>query len=286
MKTYHIGRFAVDVPEDLKLAVQSQKIRYAEISDFRWKDPRKAEKERDELWRNKVSEIKALTAPVDKSAILIEEKSFQGIGKWAKGLRYRGDYLLPERQFWMVIVDYGDVGVLLKIAGTNNALMLNNLTNILRSYNYGVQPKGEPAFYLREGRLLLPYLEQERTYVRFERIGASEHLEIKMTETHEVEEAGLIKRLVAAIATNFAPGVDVDRIRTKKRVLASLKGEEVITRLTDENGPELYFGWEYKGKVDSGNHPEIQIALETKNENLDQKIMLWDLVLETFRPAN
>ncbi|MHB8139155.1 MAG: T6SS immunity protein Tli4 family protein, partial [Smithellaceae bacterium] len=79
---------------------------------------------------------------------------------------------------------------------------------------------------------------------------------------------------------------DVDKIRTNKRKVAGLPGEELVTRLTADMGPELYFGWKYLGKEDSGEHPEIEITIdESPDNNLDEKMKIWDRALDSFRPA-
>ena len=54
-----MGRFAIDLPEEFKLEIQSQKVRYAEVSYFKWKE-KDRDKERDVLWKQKIEEIKKL----------------------------------------------------------------------------------------------------------------------------------------------------------------------------------------------------------------------------------
>jgi len=284
MKTYYMGRFAIDVPAEFRLKVQSQKIRYAEVSDFRW-NPGDREKERDLLWAQRIAEIKKLPTPVDKKAILIEEMNLPSMGKWAKGVLYYGDYLITRRMFWTILMDYGETGVWLTIAGTNKDMMVKNFTNILAHYEYGLEHAPRESFYLNYGKILLPYLEQEKSYARFEG-PAGMVLPIEMEETHKVEEAGVMDRLAASLAVNFAPGVDVDKIRTVKRTVAGLAGQEIVTRLSDKNGKELFFAWDYQGKEDSGEHPEIKIGIECPDGNLDEKLKIWDRVLDSFRPAS
>ena len=284
MKTYYMGRFAIDVPVEFKLAAQSQKLRYAELSDFMWNSADHGE-ERERLWQQRVTEIKRLPMPVDKKPIVIEVATIPSIGKWAKGILYHGDYLLTQRLFYTVFVDYTNTAVWLTIAGTNKYKMLKNFTNILTHYEPGLElvPKG--GFYLKHGKVLLPYLEQEASYVRFEGPMGMK-LRVEMGETHKVEEAGLLDRLAASLAINFAPGVDVDKIRTRKRTVAGLAGQEVVVRLSDKKGKELFFSWEYQGKENSGVDPEIKIAVEEcPDEDLDEKLKLWDKMLESFRPT-
>ena len=284
MKTYYMGRFAIDLPEDFKLEIQSQKLCYAEVSDFKWKE-KDRDKERNALWAQKIEEIKKLKLPKGKDKIIIGEKELKGIGNWARTVEYYGDYRIGRYIYWTVFADYGATGMWLTLYGLNNDKSIKNFTNILKHYQYGFNDLTKDSFCLNYGRIELPYLEQESTYARF--AGPMEmKLEIDMSETHEVEKVGILESLAAALATNFAPGIDVEKIRGHKRTVAGLKGEELVTRITADMGPKLYFGWKYNGKEDSGEHPEIRISIQQAPDgNLDEKIKLWDAALDSFRPA-
>jgi len=285
MKTYYLGRFAIDLPEEFKLEIQSQKIRYAEVSDFKWKERDRA-KERESLWAQKIAKIKKLKLPKGRGQIIIEEKHLQGIGVWTKAVEYYGDYRIGDYVYWTVLVDYGSsAGVWLTLYGLNNEKSIKNFTNILTHYRYGFDNLTRDSFCLNHGRIELPYLEHERTYARFAGPMGMK-LEIDMNETQQVEEVGLLDSFAASLATNFAPGVDVDKIRARKRTVNGLQGEEIVTRMSDAMGTKLYFGWQYLGKEDSGEHPEIEITIdESHNSNLDDKMNIWDRALDSFRHA-
>ncbi len=284
MKTYYMGRFAIDLPEDFKLEIQSQKLSYAEVSDFKWKD-KDRDKERNALWSNKIEEIKKLEVPDGKKQVIIEDVNFPKLGKWAKGVLYYGDYISPRRLFWTVLVDYGTAGVWLKISGIKNEQLINHFSDLLSRYQHGHNELTQNSFCLRHGRIELAYEEQESTYARFAGPMGMK-LEIDMSETHEVEKVGILESLAAALATNFAPGIDVEKIRGHKRTVAGLKGEELVNRITEATGPELYFGWKYLGKEDSGEHPEIEITIdESPDSNLEEKLKIWDAALDSFRPV-
>jgi hypothetical protein len=284
MKTYYMGRFAIDLPAEFQLEIQSQKIRYAEVSDFKWKERDRA-KEREALWAKKIAEIKKLKLPKGRKQIIIEEKSLKGIGNWIKAVEYYGDYRIGDYIYWTVLVDYGESGMWLTLYGLNNDKSLKNFTNILTHYQYGFDNLTKDSFCLNHGRIELPYLEQEEIYARFAGPMGMK-LEIDMNETHQVEEVGLLDSFAASLAMNFAPGVDVDKIRARKRTIDELQGEELVTRMTDAMGTKLYFGWKYQGKEDSGEHPEIEINIDkSPNGNLDEKLRIWDAALDSFRPA-
>mgnify|MGYP001380123341 FL=1 len=283
MKTYYMGRFAIDLPAAFQLEIQSQKIRYAEVFDFKWKERDRA-KERESLWEQKLAKIKKLQLPKGRKQIIIEEKHLKGIGNWAKAVEYYGDYRIGDYIYWTVFVDYGESGLWLTLYGLNNQKSLKNFTNILTHYQYGFDNLTKDSFCLNHGRIELPYLEQEEIYARF--AGPMEmKLRIEMNETQQVEDVGVLDRLVASLAMNFAPGVDVDKIRTGSRTVAVLPGQEIIIRGTVNDVSELFFAWDSPGKEDSGEYPEIKIGLECPDGSLDEKTKIWDDLLDSFRPA-
>jgi len=284
MKTYYMGRFAIDLPAEFQPEIQSQKIRYAEVSDFKWKERDRA-KERESLWEQKLAKMKKLQLPKGRKQIIIEEKHLKGIGNWAKAVEYYGDYRIGDYIYWTVFVDYGESGLWLTLYGLNNQKSLKNFTNILTHYQYGFDNLTKDSFCLNHGRIELPYLEQEEIYARF--AGPMEmKLRIEMNETQQVEDVGVLDRLVASLAMNFAPGVDVDKIRTGSRTVAVLPGQEIIIRGTVNDVSELFFAWDSPGREDSGEYPEIRIGLECPDGSLDEKTKIWDAALDSFRPAS
>ena len=281
MKTYYIGRFAIDVPEEFKLEMQALKLRYADLSDFKW-NPGDRGKERELLWSQKMSEIKNLPKPVDKNKIAIEKVNLPSIGHWANGILYYGDYLNSRRLFYTILIDYGEYGLWLTIAGTNKDKMVKNIINIVTHYDYESVFVKKESFHMKFGEITLPYMEQEKSYARI--AGPMEMiLRVEMEETHQVEMAGVMDRLAASLAVNFAPGVDVDKVRVGQRTAAGLTGQEVVTRLSDKNGKELFFAWDYQGRENSGEHPEIKIGVECPDGRLEEKLNTWDKLLNSFR---
>ncbi|MEN6508463.1 MAG: hypothetical protein ABFD63_06760, partial [Smithella sp.] len=166
MKTYYMGRFAIDLPTEFQLEIQSQKIRYAEVSDFKWKERDRA-KEREALWAKKIGEIKKLKLPKGKDRIIIEEVNIPNLGKWAKGILYYGNYVSPRTLYWTVLLDCGDTGIWLQIDGIKKDQMSNHFIKLLSRYQYGFDNLTKDSFCLNHGRIELPYLEQEEIYARF-----------------------------------------------------------------------------------------------------------------------
>jgi hypothetical protein len=192
--------------------------------------------------------------------------------------------------YWDVLLDTGRGGLWIKWRGLERSKdkMLGFSLDIARAYhplNSTASPPKENAFYLEHGAIALPYLEQEETYARFEGHPLDLKLEFKTTAVHQVSESGLIDRLAASLAMRFAPGVDVDKLRTGKRAVAGLNGEEVIFRGTQDGESELSFTWLYTGKTDSGDAPKISIEMETPDGRAEEKMKVWDAILDSIQPV-
>jgi len=283
MQTYKVGRFAIDVPAEIKKEVQTQRIRYAEIDVFEWARASDHEIARTSLWNSRLAKINSLHRPEEINDIIIQQRELPGLGIWARGVQYYGDYIIPERHFWTVLVDYGRTGVWLTISGTNDQMSLANTENILKHYTEIASARH--AFHLNEGEIDLPYLEQECTYTRFKGGRHSLQLELETNETKELERLSLAERLAAAVETRFAPGVDVQTIRSRARTAAGLKGEELVVRMSARGeGTQIQFCWEYHGEVDSGERPEIQLTMEATDDDLDEKLKIWDLIVDSMKP--
>ncbi len=127
-------------------------------------------------------------------------------------------------------------------------------------------------------------MRQETAAARFEGHPLGLEIDIETTETHKVEEAGLIKKTMAAMATGFATGLNIDKIRSRKKTVAGLDGEEEVLRMNDGNKTVLNFAWEYRGRKDSGEYPEIRITMDSADGKLEQKLQVWDAVLNSLKP--
>ena len=289
MKTYYLGRFAIDLPAEFKLVVQSQKFRYAEIKEIDWPANVSREVARNQIWGAKIAEVEKQRCPRTVNKPIIKNIEINNIGQWGRGVLYYGNYRSNKDGHWEVLIYVGPIGLWIKLVGLveYEGDMLTDINEIGRYYKYigsevtSVLPESH-GFYLQKGVVDLGYLEQEKTYARFE--GPMEMVfRVEMEETHKVEETGVMDRLSASLAMNFAPGVAVDKIRARKRSVDGLAGQEIITRLSDVNGKELFFAWNYQGKENSGGHPEIKIGIECPDGNLEVKLETWDKTLGSLR---
>ncbi|BET59543.1 T6SS immunity protein Tli4 family protein [Geobacter sp. 60473] len=292
MTTYPIGRFAIDVPAEMKLVHQWQRLRYAEIEEFAWSGSVPRERARDEAWKKRLTEIGKLTPPKGKERVIIETRDFPGVGAWARGILFYGNRMSPKDGNWLILMDVGQTAAWLELKGLvqYEQDMLHDLTEIAKSYQarrFGdlKLPPGN-WFYTEHGVINLPYLEQETAAARFEGHPLEVKLAIKTVETHKIEPEGhgLLGRLGALLATRFAGNVEIKKIRTGKRMVAAMPGEETILRADEEGRKELSFMWRYAGEKDSGEHPKILIEMESADGRIEEKLQIWDAVLNSLKP--
>lgn len=290
MKTYPIGRFEIDVPKAFTLVIQTQKLRYAEIMETPWPKDVRRDQARQNIWEARLGEINKLRPPKGKDKALVETRELANVGEWARSVLYYGNDASVKDGYWDVLTNLGTVAVWFKLSGLVQYQndMLKDLTEIARAY-----VPGDPVsrglkgdwFYTRHGAINLPYLEHEETYARFEKHPLGLKLEFETRVTHQVEELGLIERTAAAITSGFAAGVDIERIRSRKRTLSGIPGDEEVDRMKSKDDAKLSFAWIYNGKKDSGNFPEIELTMESKDGDLDEKLKVWDAVLDSFKPV-
>jgi hypothetical protein len=294
METYHIGRFSFRLPKEMKLMSRSHKLREEEINEITWPAEISHEKAREAEWNKFMSKIKTLTPPKGKDSVIIRMRDISGVGKWTKAVFYYDYFGRPRTATWALLMDAGPVGVWIKDNPpglvedenkTNNAI--NNISNIGKSYHLMDSISQKPIsdwFYLKYGAINLPYLWQESSDVRFEEHPLNLTLRIRMNETYSVEKAGLIEKTIDAIVSGYANGVQIKKIRSHKRTVAGLNGEEEVLRMTAKDEDALSFVWEFNGKENSGESPRIVITMDTPYNSLDEKLKIWDAVLDSMKP--
>jgi hypothetical protein len=63
MKTYPMGRFSIDVPITMKQAIQDQRIRSCDVTEFVWPTGKNKDQVRDEVFQSRLAEINKLKRP-------------------------------------------------------------------------------------------------------------------------------------------------------------------------------------------------------------------------------
>lgn len=314
MEEHRIGRFAVSLPESFTLLSASFEHRFAKVDTVGLPQGDDHAKAVDAVVKARLAEISKLNPPeadwVD--GIVIEQRRLQAGQHAVIAVCYWGDSIDPESISWDAFFDYGSSGLWVSVAGYYlyddpdaegvsdemdfprlerfKEKLVADFMEIGMAYRpeVGTGRDGEQNwFYLQHGAIALPYLEQEDARVRFEDKERGLRFQIETESVDEVEEAGLMDRLGALVTSGYASGfgVSVDKIRTGKRKVAGLKGEEAIFRMEDSEREEVTFSWEFSGKEDSGDSPSILVTIETENRDIKEKTELWDAVLDSMRPT-
>jgi len=299
MEIYYIGRFSIAVPNEMREAKgsRSHQLRHVTLNENLWLSEISHEKAREAEWNNFTTKIKAIPRPENNHNAIIKMQDFSGIGKWSKAVFYHNSNDSKDEGTWRFLMDSGQTSLWLKgrpviVEKENKSnIMVQNIINIGKCYHVMAKntprPKGN-WFYLKHGAINLPYLWQEQSYIRFEGhpLDLKIEVEMEMDAGHKRPQFGLIEKASAAIDSGYASaaGVSIKKIRSQKREVAGMPGEEVIDRLTDKDNKTLDFGWEYIGKKDSGEYPTIRITMESPDGSLDEKLKIWDAVLDSMKP--
>jgi hypothetical protein len=297
-KTFYIGRFSLEVPVEMNLAVRTAALRYVEINEVVTHKEINHEQARAAEWTNFMADVNKLTPPIRSNKVILRMQEYPGIGQWSKGLFYHKEGDAADEATWSLLVDTGVVILWLKGDSTmvddenSTYRMANNISKIGKNYKVldmiSLKEMQQcNCFYLQHGLINLPYLEQEESYVRFEGHPLSLVLEIKteMDIGYNRETMGLIDRtrgMLAAAA--FETGGSMSKLRLAKREVAGMKGEESILRISEDGEKTIMFTWEFNGKEDSGEYPTTTIEMEAPDGKLDEKIAIWDAVLDSMKP--
>ena len=298
METKYIGRFSMQVPVEMEMKIRSSKLRSVEIREVVWPKDVTPEHVRTAEWDRFMAEIRKIKPPKGTDKVIIKKYDFPDVGKWVKGMFFYDGNYSKDGGIWTLLMDAGANGVWLKSdtvmveAELTDPKTVPNFENIAKAYQSPetVNPKGQKPdnrFYLRYGAINLPYFVREESIARFEghQLNLTLLIEMEMDFNHEIEPMGLIKRtrglLAAALIT---PGGSISSVRLHKRVVAGMPGEESVLKVSEGANKHLVFTWEYNGKDDSGEYPTTRIKMESPDGNLDEKLKIWDAVLDSMKP--
>ncbi len=298
---YGAGRFVIDIPNSMRFS-GGYSMRNRNLKEVVWSegDPQKASKT---SWEERLTEIQQMKPPEGKEKALIEVRDFDGIGKWAKAAFYYGDPNstefegIPLKGYLDILRHTGSCDLWITSFGkvTGKDFMYNKSIELARAYRPPTQPNrraevipGKDAFYLRYGAIDLPFEYEESVDIAFKGHPLDDELIITV-ETDVVEEVykvGLQDRLVEMLASVAGMGFKAEKFRTRKRTVAGLKGEEVVYRGKEEDGEQaLYFMWDFPGEKNSAHAPNMIITMMGRAGHLDEKLAIWDAVLDSVRPA-
>jgi hypothetical protein len=278
-------------------------MRTFNIKEVIWPDG-DSQKAAQTAWEKRFAEIENMRPPKGKDKALIENKKIAGISKWCKAVFYYGDPYdvevedIPLKGYLDILVNAGVNGVWITSYGksTGKDFMYEKSTGLAKAYRPPAQRlgkatvfKGKDSFYLEHGAIDLPFEYKESVDISFygHALDKDIELDIETDVVGEVEKVSLVDKLNAMIATNYAPGLNIDKIRTRKRIVAGMQGEEIVYRATEKDGNDkgLYFKWAFPGEKSNAHFPNIAIDMQALYDNLEEKIAVWDTILDSMRPA-
>ena len=299
--TYGTGRFVVDIPAAMSFA-GGYHLRNRKIEEVIWRDT-DTEKAAEQAWKKRLTEIEAMPPPQGVEKALIETIDFSDIQKWCRAVFYYGDPLdtelpdIPLKGYLDILCHTGRTDLWITSYGKSSAkdFMYSKSTDIARAYRAPEKRfdraeviDGRDAFYLRYGAVDLPFEYKESVHIVFKKhpLDSQLVLSIDTDVVDKVYPIGLMDRLSAMIATNFVPGLKIEKIRTRKRIVAGLKGEEVIYRGIESDGTRgLCFAWDYPGQENAPHAPNMVIDMLAQDDHLEAKLALWDAILNSLRPV-
>lgn len=295
--TYGAGRFVIDIPVSMHFRGGMYRMRTCNLTETVWNDHDERQSALN-AWEAYLKELEILPPPKGKDNAIIEVKKIDNIGRFCNSVLYHKEILDPNFVNLDMLVNSGQVGIWIKLDGKieQKNIVYDIATEIAKAYRPPIQRLGKAAvlknvdaFYLEHGAIDLPFEYKESVDIRFNghKLDQDLALGIETSAVDEVETTGLMQRLAAVITTKFAPGIKIEKIRTGKRAVAGMKGEEIILRTTEteDNAMEINFVFEHLGEKDSGDHPWMKISMTTEDDHVEQKIALWDALLDSMRPA-
>ncbi len=298
--TYGTGRFVVDIPAAMSFA-GGYHLRNRKIEEVVWRDT-DTEKAAEQAWKKRLTEIEAMPPPQGVEKALIETIDFSDIQKWCRAVFYYGDPLdtelpgIPLKGYLDILCHTGRTDLWITSYGKSSAkdFMYSKSTDIARAYRAPEKRfdraeviDGRDAFYLRYGAVDLPFEYKESVDIVFRKHPLDKQLVLTINTrvVDKVNPVGMLEGLAVALAANIAPGVEVEKIRTRKRTVAGLVGEEMILKATERGKTMLNFQWYYPGQVNDSLHPRMLLIMDANSDALEDKIDLWDAILDSLRPA-
>ncbi|MDA8140536.1 MAG: T6SS immunity protein Tli4 family protein [Desulfobacteraceae bacterium] len=292
--TYGAGRFVLDIPACMKFSGRYS-VRTFDLKEDVWPVEDK-QKVAQTTWEKILTEIDQKKPPKGQNKVMIEAREFSSTHKWCKSVFFYGDSYDGDRGDLSILLNSDMVGLWITTYGefTGKDFMYDKASDLVHAYRpptsrFGrVQVlSGRDSFYLQYGAIDLPFEYSESVSVDFAGHPLDEKMLISVM-TRVVEEdqkIGLLDRAASSLTLKMAKGLKIDKLRSGKRTVGGLKGEEILERFTDDGRVTLAFSWMHLGKKDSAHQPHIIIDMESQDGRPEEKLALWDAVLDSMRPA-
>jgi hypothetical protein len=288
-----LGRFCLDVHKTMARSADTYEVQGVQIEELAW--PAQVKNPWEQTFLARIARIEALKAeredPGDPQGNIRERRTFKpNLLQGAYFYRYDN----PELGTWGALLDAGTAGAWFQIDADSEhyeqaAQRLTEVANAYRLLEAGVArpTPGKNWFYLRQGVISLPFQLGEEAHARFEGHPLKVKLDVTLETVFEIEQKGLMERFASALEKSGGTllGASIP-VRSGKRQVAGLPGEEMILKSNERNRSNLHFLWTTPGKVSSGNHPKIVVEMESSADQTDEKMALWDILVNSIRPVN
>jgi len=298
--TYGAGRFVVDIPAAMSFA-GGYHLRNRKIEEVIWRDT-DTEKAAEQAWEKRLTEIEAMPPPQGVEKALIEIIDVPDIQKWCRAVFYYGDPLdtelpgIPLKGYLDILCHTGRTDLWITSYGKSSAkdFMYRKSTDIARAYRAPEKRfdraeivDGRDAFYLRYGAVDLPFEYKESVDIVFREHALDDRLKIHIMTwvVHEESKIGLLERAANSLMMKLVGDLKIEKLRAGRRTVAGLPGEELIERFTENGRSTLSFTWMHLGKKDSAHWPRVVVDMESRDGHLEEKLDLWDAILNSLRPA-
>ena len=292
--TYGVGRFVVDIPAPMKFG-GGYSMRTFSLKEMVWKAESASEQAQDG-WNNRIADINNMNPPEGIKNALIETSHINGIGKGFDLAFFYKDSLRPNRGYLDALLSTDTTGLWITAFGkaTGKDFMYAKSTDLARAYRPPTRRlgratvlKGRDAFYLRYGAIDLPFEYKESVDIEFSGHPIDEKLLIciKTKVIDKENKTGLLERAANSMYMKLVPNLKIEKLRSGKRTVAGMQGEELIERFTDDGQNSLSFLWMSLGKRDSAHFPKTIMDMQSSDGHLEEKLALWDAILDSMRPA-
>jgi hypothetical protein len=306
-KAVCVGRYLVDVPEQANISLSDEMI-----AGFRVKTVEETEPGFHARLAAREAELRARGANGDQGGEggLIEARTLQSPGFAGRSLIYgrsRGYLMAGDKRIDMesvsveVHVHMGDLSFSLSAEGTKEASAKEAEALFER-----LRPRGEdeipsvPGFCIWRGVFVEPLPEHKNEHAVFH-LGLPGHpdigLALSSTAGGHTDEGLLARAAVTDAEATPNEMFSVTKLRSGKRSVNGIEGEEVLERVRELNFTTTYgFMWEALGVSDDPSQANLLLNMETGTnprpggEPVDSSLhevaalALWDHISSSIRP--
>lgn len=286
-----VGRWCLMVPASMARSADTYKVQGLALEEVAWEPGAKNPWERE--WLARLTKVDALKErrerPSHVHGTIVDQRLL--VPDKLKAVEYYGRGH-KEIVTWGAIFDAGPSGLWLQAdASPENAEeAVQRIAGVGPAYRVPEPGQVEPpkgAFHMARGVIAAPFKLAEEAHARFNGHPLKLDLSFSYETTFEPNTQGLMERFASALEKSGATvvGGGARPIRNQKRKVAGLPGEEMILHTHERGKGGLSFLWTTPGEEGSGKHPEIGIEMESSDEKKDEKIELWDALLDAVKPV-